>query len=111
MKTAGLSVQNAVWMFLLITVLSASGRADDESAAASANCQGGERYCAHKVATFSEGGASVPVYEDGQCLPQSHSCSDFWCGPRRCTGGLFGKQVCCVKMSPGQDTQYSCALS
>jgi hypothetical protein len=96
-------------------LLHADGFKDGEDSATAeqaASCSETEHYCSHTVAMFSEGGASIPPYKEGECAPKTKSCSEFWCGPRHCGSGLFGaKSVCCVNNMPGQSVEYKCAYS
>jgi hypothetical protein len=75
-------------------------------------CGDDEQCCEHTMAIFNGDGAAAPPYLEGQCVPKSQKCGEFWCGNRHCESGFFGTpSVCCVQISPSGASQYVCAHS
>ena len=73
-------------------------------------CGDEEKCCEHVTAYYSQGGVQGASSVDGQCLPKSQKCGEFWCGPKHCQSSLWGSQtVCCVDPGSGGAPEYQCA--
>jgi len=73
-------------------------------------CGEEEKCCEHVVAYYSANGVNGTSYVEGQCVPKTQKCGQFWCGPKRCEGGFWGSPtVCCVEPRSGGAPGYQCA--
>jgi len=103
-KTAFLSV---IALLFSVSLVRADGASCGDSAL---SCGGEEKCCEHVVAYYSASGVNGTSYVEGQCIPKEQKCGEFWCGPKRCEGGFWGKPtVCCVEPRSGGAPEYQCA--
>jgi hypothetical protein len=104
----------AAFLALAISLPLGGGMARADSAAGNptASCGQEERWCEHRVATFCKDGTCSSIHNEGQCIPKTQDCGDFWCGNRQCqTSWLLSRDVCCIYYPTANSPEYSCTGS